>query len=78
MFTIFKDDVEARKLLKAFFYRQNYTKYYLERFLSIYGEKMSKGFLKFCKFISNLKLGKLKIIVNQHKLNSHISHARFH
>ena len=25
------------------------TKYSLERFLSIWGEKMSKGFLKFCK-----------------------------
>ena len=40
------------------------TKYSLERFLCICGENMSKGFLKFCKFISNLIIGKLKIIVS--------------
>ena len=30
------------------------TKYSSERFLSICGQKMSKGFLKFCKLIANL------------------------
>ena len=55
-------------------------KHSLERFLCICGVKMSKGFLKFCKFVSNLILGKLKIIVsnlaNMHKLNSRINYAR--
>ena len=44
---LLKDELEARKSLKAL------TKYSLERFLSICSEKMSKGFLKFCKVISN-------------------------
>ena len=35
------------------------TKYSFERFLSICGEEMSKGFLKFCKLISNLILGQI-------------------
>ena len=35
------------------------TKYSLDRFLSICGEKLSKGFLKFCKLISNLILGQM-------------------
>ena len=43
----FKDELEARKSLKAFFTARMITKYYLERFLSICGEEMSKGFLKF-------------------------------
>ena len=33
----------------------------LERFLSICGEKMSKGFLKLCKLISNLILSQIKL-----------------
>ena len=47
VFALFKDELEARKLLKAFFYSQNS----LKRFLSVWGEKMSKGFLKFYKLI---------------------------
>ena len=35
------------------------TKYSLERFLSICGEKMSKGFLKICKLMTNLILGQI-------------------
>ena len=48
------------------------TKYSLERFLSICGEKMSKGFLKFCKLISNLILGQIIVsnLTNVQKLNS--------
>ena len=38
------------------------TKYSLERFLSICGEKISKGFLKFYKLISNLILGKIIVL----------------
>ena len=43
------------------------TKYSLERFLSICGEKISKAFLKFCKLISNLILGQIisLILTNQ-------------
>ena len=55
------------------------TKYSLERFLSIWGEKMSKGFLKFCKL---LILGQIIVsnltIKNVHKLNSRINYARLH
>ena len=36
---------------KLFFTARIITKYSLERFLSICGEKMSKGFLKFYKLI---------------------------
>ena len=47
-------------------------KYYSERFLSICGQKMSKGFLKFCKFISNLILGQIIVsnLTNMHKLTA--------
>ena len=55
---------------------------FLERFLSICSEKMSKDFLKLCKLISNLILGQIKIIVsnltNVHKLHSRINYARLH
>ena len=48
----FKDELEARKSFKAFFYSQNMiTKYSLERFLFFRGKKMTKGFLKFYKLI---------------------------
>ena len=47
----FKDELEAGKSLKASFTARIITKYSLERFLSICGEKMSKGFLKFYKII---------------------------
>ena len=64
-----------------FFTARIITKYSLERFLSICGEKISEGFLKFCKLISNLILG--QIIVSNltnlvHKLNSRINYARLH
>ena len=51
------------------------TKFSLERFLSICGGKMSKGFLrKFCKLISNLILGQIVVsnLTNVNKLNSRI------
>ena len=56
------------------------TKYSLVRFLSICGEKMSKGFLKLCKLISKLILGQIIIsnLTNVHKLNSRINYARLH
>ena len=56
------------------------TKYSLERFLSICGEKLSKGFLKFCKLISNLILGQIIVsnLTNVHKLKSRINYARLH
>ena len=56
------------------------TKYSLELFLSICGEKMSKGFLKFCKLISKLILGQIIVsnLTNVHKLSSRINYARLH
>ena len=56
------------------------TKYSLESFLSICGEKMSKGFLKFCKLTSKLMLGQIIVsnLTNVHKLNSRINFTRLH
>ena len=56
------------------------TRYSLKRFLSVCGEKMSKGFLKFCKLISNLILGQIIVSnrTNVHKLKSRINYARLH
>ena len=56
------------------------TKYSLERFLCICGEKLSKGFLKFCKLISNLILVQIIVsnLTNVHKLNDRINSARLH
>ena len=56
------------------------TKYSLERFLSICDEKMSKGFLKFCKLIANLIFGQIIVsnLTNVHNLNSRINYARLH
>ena len=59
------------------------TKYSLERFLSICGENVSKGFFKSSvSLYQTWYLGKLKIIVsnlaNLHKLNSRINYARLH
>ena len=50
-------------------------KYYLAHFLSSCGEKMSKGFLKFCKLISNLILGQIIVsnLTNVYKLKSRIN-----
>ena len=61
MFAFFKDELEARKSLKASLTARIITKYSLERFLSICGEKMSKDFLKLCKLISNLILGQIEL-----------------
>ena len=46
---------------KLYFTARIITKCSLECFPSICGEKMSKGFLKFCKLISNLILGQIKL-----------------
>ena len=51
MFAFFKDELEARNRSKLSFTARIITKYSLERFLSICGEKMSEGFLKFYKLI---------------------------
>ena len=53
------------------------TKYSLEHCLSICGEKMSKGFLTFCKLTSNLIPGQIIVsnLTNMHKLNSCINYA---
>ena len=67
MFAFCKDELEANRS-KLSFTARIITKYSLERFLSTCGEKLSKGFLKFCKFISNLILG--QIIVSNHKIAS--------
>ena len=49
--------------------------YSLEHVLFIFGEKTSKGFLKFCKLISNLILGHIIVsnLTNVYKLSSRIS-----
>ena len=80
MFAFFKDELEARKSLKAFFPARIITKDSLEHFLSICGEKLSKGFLKFCKIISNQILGEIVVsnLTNAHKLNSRINYAPLH
>ena len=41
---------------------------------------MSKGFIKFCKLISNLILGQIVVsnLKNVYKLNSRINYARLH
>ena len=56
------------------------TKYSLERFLSICGEKMSKRFLYFCELISNLILGQIIVsnLINVHRLNSRKNYAQPH
>ena len=56
------------------------TKNSLERFLSICSEKMSKGFLKFRKLISNLILSQIIVsnLTNVRKLNSCINYAQIH
>ena len=78
--TAFKITIETTNNQQTFTARI-ITKYSLKRFLSIYGEKMSKGLLKFCKLISNLILGDQTIVstvTNVHKLNSRINYARLH
>ena len=72
MFAFFKDELEARKSLKPLIRARIITKYSLKRFLSICGEKMSKGFLKICKLITNLILGQIIVsnLTNVRKQNS--------
>ena len=67
--SFFKDELEARNRSKPSFTARMITKYSLERFLSICGEKMSKGFLKFYKLILNLILGQIIFsnLANLHK-----------
>ena len=58
MFAFSQNELEARKLVRAFFLQSKLakviTRYSLERFLSDCGAKISEGFLKFCKLMSNL------------------------
>ena len=81
MFAFFKDELDRQEnRSKLSFTARIITKYSLERFLSIFGGKMSKGLLKFCKLISNLILGQIIVsnLTNVHKLNSRINYARLH
>ena len=70
MFANFQDENVAKKIAQSFlFIAKIITK--SERFLSFSVRKMSKGFLKFCKLISNLILGhglKSFCLTNVHKL----------
>ena len=71
----FKDELEARKSLKAFFYSQNYNEIFFGKFSFIRGKKMTKCFLKFYKLIikpdtrSGRCLKSYNSIKNVHKLN---------
>ena len=51
MFAFFKDELEAENCSKLPFTARIIAKYSLKRFLSVCGEKMSKGFFKFYKLI---------------------------
>ena len=78
---LFKDELEARKSLIAFFYSQNYNQIFFGTFkFLICGEKMSKGFLKISKLISKLIHGQIIVSnpTNVDKLNSRINYARLH
>ena len=62
---------QGKRIAQSFLFTAKIiTKYSSERFVSICGEKMSKGFSKFCKLISNLILGQIvvSILINVHKL----------
>ena len=49
MFAIFQDERLGKKMVQSFlFLAKIITRYSLERFLSICGQKMSEGFSKFC------------------------------
>ena len=76
MFAFFKDELEARKSLKAFINSQNYNKIFSGKFSFLF----SKDFLKFSKLMSNLILGQVMVsnLTNEHKLNSRINYARLH
>ena len=51
MFAFSKMNLRQENRLKLSFTARIITKYSLERFLSLCGEKMSEGFLKYYKFI---------------------------
>ena len=56
------------------------TKYSLERFLSICGEKMAKGFLEICKLMINLILCQIIVsnLTHVRKQNGRINYAGLH
>ena len=52
----------GKKIAQSFLFTVKFiTRYSSERFLSICGEKMPEGFLKFCKLMTNLILGQTYI-----------------
>ena len=63
MFAVFKDELAARKLLKAFFLqpKKNTLIFFGTGFRSVCGEISTKDFLKFCRLISNLILGQIGV-----------------
>ena len=49
MFAIFQDALKAKEIAQSLLFTANViTRYSSERFLSICGQKMFEGFLKFC------------------------------
>ena len=74
MFAFFKDELEARKSLKASFTARIITTNSLERVLSICGEK------KDLQAYINLILGQIIVsnLTNVRKQNSRINYARPH
>ena len=61
MFVFSKTNSRQENRSKLSFPPRIITKDSLEHFLSICGEKLSKGFLKFCKIISNQILGEIVV-----------------
>ena len=72
MLAFFKDELKARKSLKVFFLQPNFELCILQNIFFLFAVKkyISKGFLKFCKLISNLILGQIIVLnlTNVHKL----------
>ena len=68
MFAFLKDELEARKSLKVFFLQPSLNPNILRNVFFL--ENVSKGFLKFCKLISNLIPGQIIVsnLTNVHKL----------
>ena len=60
----FKDELKARKSLKVFFLQPNFELCILQNifFPFVVKKYISKGFLKFCKLISNLILGQIIVL----------------
>ena len=64
VFAVFKDELATRKSLKAFSLKPLKHLIFEKFFLSIYGELIpTKGFLRFCKLISNLIIGQISVSV---------------